>query len=47
MYNVGDKFIINGMEFTIWLKELPVYHLITNDGYGICCDEEYINNNKE
>jgi hypothetical protein len=47
MYNIGDKFIINGREFTIWLIELPAYHLASDDGVGICCDAEYINNNRE
>lgn len=46
MYNIGDKFIINGIELTIWLKEYPLYHLISEDGYGICCDEDYITSNK-
>lgn len=47
MYNIGDKFIINGSEFTIWLIEDTIYHLINEQGLGICCDEEYITNNSQ
>ncbi len=44
MYNVGDKFIINRMEYTIWLVDPPVYHLLNSEGHGICCDEDYLTN---
>jgi hypothetical protein len=47
MYNIGDKFQINNSEFTIWFIEGGTYHLINNDGLGICCDEEYIINNMQ
>jgi hypothetical protein len=42
MYNIGDKFTINGSEYTIWLAEPPIYHLLNLQNHGICCDEEYL-----
>ncbi len=42
MYNIGDKFIINENEYTIWLAEAPIYHLVNSQNHGICCDEEYL-----
>jgi hypothetical protein len=42
MYNIGDKFTIDGSEYTIWLTEAPIYHLTNSHGHGICCDEEYL-----
>jgi hypothetical protein len=42
MYNIGDKFTINGSEYTIWLAEAPIYHLTNSQNHGICCDEEYL-----
>ncbi len=44
MYNIGDKFIINGSEYTIWLVDDLIYHLLNNEGHGICCNEEYLTN---
>lgn len=42
MYNIGDKLQINNSEFTVWLVEDGLYHLINDQGLGICCDEEYL-----
>jgi hypothetical protein len=47
MYNIGDKFQINGSEFTIWFIEGMIYHLKNDSGLGICCDEEYLTNNSQ
>jgi len=47
MYNIGDKFTINSIEYTIWLIEENVYHLIDSEGRGICCEGEYITTNSE
>jgi hypothetical protein len=47
MYNIGDKFTINSKEYTIWLIDGQVYHLIDIEGNGLCCEEEYITINAE
>lgn len=47
MYNIGDKFIINSREYTIWLIDNQLYHLVDNEGNGLCCEEEYLTTNAE
>ena len=39
---VGDKIDIRGVLYTIWLIENGIYHLINDDGYGICGDLDFI-----
>lgn len=47
MYNIGDKFQINGSEFTIWMIEDGIYHMVDSRGFGICGDEKYITENAQ
>ena len=42
MYNIGDIFIINDQQYTIWLVDNGIYHLINQNNHGICCDEDYL-----
>lgn len=44
---IGDKFLINGMEYTLWLIEENTYHLIDSNGNGICGDINWLNIIKE
>lgn len=41
---VGDKIIIGDIEYTIWAIDGIYYHLIDDDGNGICCEQNFINN---
>jgi hypothetical protein len=45
--NVGDLIVINGNQFTIWLIEDFIYHLIDDKGYGVCGDINWLNSVKE
>ena len=34
--NIGDKIIYNEIEYTVWLIEENVAHLLDSSGNGIC-----------
>lgn len=40
--NIGDKILINDVEYTLWLIEDGVYHLIDSNNRGVCYEEQYI-----
>lgn len=39
---VGDKIFIQGTEYTIWLIEDGIYHIIDDNGNGYCGNEEWL-----
>lgn len=41
---IGDIIIINGVEYTVWLIEDNIYHIINENGHGICGDLDFIVN---
>ena len=43
----GDKISIEGVEFTIWLIEDGIYHIVDSEGNGFCGPEEWLINIKD
>jgi hypothetical protein len=41
---IGDKINVHGVEYTIWLIEDNIYHIINEAGHGICGDLDFIVN---
>jgi len=42
--SIGDKLVIRGTEYTVWLIEDGIYHISNDAGHGMCGDENWVLN---